>query len=509
MPISRKAFCFLCAAFLPVLYIFISSFVNPVIATQSISLLLEKKFDNSMFILSSDLFKVERRFKNNSLIERNMGGLENIEGCFQNSHILIADKILSVNSNDISVNSNLLVADITGGLSEFSQNNTVSGAQADNSLASLILVDDNFDNFSSLTSSKLYVARIQSNTYVPAYLRGVDFANYANLHLERGDGEEGVQAFYNSYGMAGEMSYGLTTLLNVDFDNPSITESETSLDMSELEQSSDRLPTKDIFKRFSNFKDMSLVSANEIESFDSGCSFLPEKSAPREFNKFHVVEAKDSVISIAKEYNITVSELMAANNLSSIELNRGSTLLVPEKLSIGSVALNLQPESVSEVQTTGSVKAKISLKGREEQPPSNLTAVSSSTNTFKRLLWPSVSRRITSRYGVRVHPIYRVKKFHNGIDIGAKYGSSIKAASDGVVVYSGWKSFYGRTIIIKHSNDLYTLYAHCSKLISKKGERVSRGAFIAKVGSSGLSTGPHIHFSVQKGGRFVNPMKYF
>ena len=505
MQISRKAVCFFSIAILPVCYIFFTSFINPVIATQSINLLLEKKFDNSMYILSADHFKIERKFKNKFLLNHNVSDLENIEGNFQNSNILIADKVLSAPPDYISLNSNIYVQNIAGDLSASSPVQGTDGTNAaESDLSSLILIDDKFESFSSLTANKLYVGKIQSETYVPAYLRGVDFANYASLHLERGVDEEENQ-FSGSYNFDGEMAYGLTTLLNVSFDNPSITESETSLDMSELDQSVDKLPTKDIFKRFSSFKDLNIVSANELEPFELDCSFLPEKSVPKEFNKFHVVEAKDSVISIAKEYNVTVSELMAANNLGTTTLSQGSTLLVPEKQNNANEAVLVLADKPINGGSDGKIEQRSSNKDIKIKTE-NMTA---DADSFKRMLWPSSSRRITSRYGVRVHPIYRVKKFHNGIDIGSSYGSIIKAAAAGTVVYSGWKSFYGRTVIIKHSNDLYTLYAHCSKLTVKKGERIGRGTQIAKVGSSGLSTGPHIHFSVQKGGRFVNPMKYF
>ena len=501
---TRKALCFFSIAILPVFYILFSSFTNPVIATQSINLLLEKKFDNSMFILSGDHFKLERKFKNKFLINYSASAAEDIEGSFQNSNILIADKVLSAPLDSVSVNSNVYAHNIAGDLTDAP---LPQGADCKNAsetdLSSLILIDDKFDSFSTLTANKLYVGRVQSETYVPAYLRGADFANYASLHLERDDKEE--NQFNGSYNFDGEMAYGLTTLLNVNFDNPSITESETSLDMSELEQATDKLPTNNIFKRFSSFQDLNIVSANELDSFELDCSFLPEKSAPKEFNKFHVVQAKDSVISIAKEYNITVSELMAANNLSSTALTQGATLLVPEKQHNANEAVLVFADKP--------LHGRSNIKSEPDKPAKDINIktenIASSADSFKRMLWPSSSRRITSRYGVRVHPVYRVKKFHNGIDIGASYGSIIKASSAGLVVYSGWKSFYGRTVIIKHSNDLYTLYAHCSKLTVKKGERVSRGAQIAKVGSSGLSTGPHVHFSVQKGGRFVNPMKYF
>jgi murein DD-endopeptidase MepM/ murein hydrolase activator NlpD len=506
MPISKKAFCFFYITILAVGCIFTVSLTNTVTATQSVNLLLEKKFDNSTFVIPDDYFKIERRFKNLSLAAGTLDGAEKIEGRFQNSNLLVAEKILSISPDYVSVNSNLFAQNISGDLvaspSEQPGENKTAG---ENDLSSLIVIGDNFESFQTLTSSKLYVAKIQNETYVPGYLRGIDFANYSGLHLERGEGEdEHLASDYEGFEGAAP-AFG--TLLSASYDNAMLSESETSLDMSELDQNADKLPTKDIFKRFSSFKDMNIVVANELNPVEIDCSFLPEKSAPREFNKFHVVETKDSVISIASGYNVTVSELMAANNLKTTALTPGSTLLVPARQAEGAES-GLTLASGGKSGENGRLEK--SADGRSVSGQNAEKTIARDDTSSRRMLWPSsVSRRVTSRYGVRVHPVYRVKKFHNGIDIGARYGSPIKAAADGVVVYSGWKSYYGRTVIIKHSGDLYTLYAHCSKLEAKKGARVSRGSLIAKVGSTGLSTGPHIHFSVQKSGSFVNPMKYF
>lgn len=123
--------------------------------------------------------------------------------------------------------------------------------------------------------------------------------------------------------------------------------------------------------------------------------------------------------------------------------------------------------------------------------------------------WPVPgSQRITSQYGYRIHPVYKTKKFHSGIDIGAGYGLNIVAAADGVVTLAATNGGYGKCIVINHGSGITTLYGHCSSLLVSSGESVSKGQVIAKVGSTGVSTGPHLHFEVRINGATTNPLPY-
>lgn len=131
-------------------------------------------------------------------------------------------------------------------------------------------------------------------------------------------------------------------------------------------------------------------------------------------------------------------------------------------------------------------------------------------NRFKYLasipdLWPA-SGRLTSRYGNRRNPFGRGTRFHKGIDIANSHGTNIKAAGTGVITYSGTRSGYGRVIIIKHSSGYETLYAHNSKNLVKVGEKVEKGQIIAKMGTTGRTTGCHLHFEVHKNGKPINPL---
>jgi murein DD-endopeptidase MepM/ murein hydrolase activator NlpD len=123
--------------------------------------------------------------------------------------------------------------------------------------------------------------------------------------------------------------------------------------------------------------------------------------------------------------------------------------------------------------------------------------------------WPCPSSTtISSEYGNRMHPVLGVYKFHNGIDIAASTGSAIVAAYKGTVVGAGYNSSMGNYVMIDHGDGLYTIYMHASALYVSTGQNVAKGDTIAAVGSTGRSTGPHLHFGVRLNGSYVNPHSY-
>lgn len=121
--------------------------------------------------------------------------------------------------------------------------------------------------------------------------------------------------------------------------------------------------------------------------------------------------------------------------------------------------------------------------------------------------WP-VHGRLTSYFGYRGSPFGRGgSEFHNGLDIANSYGTTIRAAGAGTVVSAGWESGYGQMIIIDHGYGYRTGYGHCSQILVEVGERVARGDAIGKIGTTGRTTGPHVHFTVTYRGRFIDPLE--
>lgn len=129
--------------------------------------------------------------------------------------------------------------------------------------------------------------------------------------------------------------------------------------------------------------------------------------------------------------------------------------------------------------------------------------------TGGEMLWPVAisGTSITSAYGVREHPIQGVVKEHTGIDIGnTPLGSPVVAAADGIVTYAGWLGGYGNCVMINHGDGIVTLYGHGNKILTSVNQEVKQGDIIMEVGSTGNSTGPHLHFEVRINGEYTNPL---
>jgi murein DD-endopeptidase MepM/ murein hydrolase activator NlpD len=220
---------------------------------------------------------------------------------------------------------------------------------------------------------------------------------------------------------------------------------------------------------------------------------LKTQSEKIENNRRAVSTQKNTVALLTQELLAQKSEFQAQanaqkSNIDRLKQDRGALEAAEEQLS----------------RDSNNIAALIQQR-MDEQSRSRISAVIPSTG----LMGYPCNGPITSPFGDRMHPILGYVRFHAGLDFGADYGSPIFAAQSGTVIHAGWYGGYGQSVIIDHGNGITTFYAHTSDLYVSEGENVQRGQAIAAIGSSGLSTGPHLHFEVRVGGEPVNPVSYF
>lgn len=157
-------------------------------------------------------------------------------------------------------------------------------------------------------------------------------------------------------------------------------------------------------------------------------------------------------------------------------------------------------------------KAAAEKAAAEKAAAEKAAAGNSGTTTYSSgrisMIWPCSSTRITSYFGKRTSPTAGASTYHQGLDIGASSGSAIYAAASGTVTSAGYNSARGNYVVISHGSGVSTVYMHCSAVYVSAGDSVSQGQTIAAVGSTGISTGPHLHFGVIEDGSYVNPLNY-
>ncbi len=188
-------------------------------------------------------------------------------------------------------------------------------------------------------------------------------------------------------------------------------------------------------------------------------------------SKTHIVRKGETLSSIARRYRVSVSSLKKLNRIKDVrDIKIGTRLVIPGT----------------------SRKTRASSGRRGSAPKTNI-----------KFIWPLKKVRVSSRFGIRS------SKKHDGIDLKARKGTTIMAAAGGSVIYSGWgPSGYGRVVIIKHSRNAITVYAHNRRNLVRQGERVRRGQRIATVGDSGRTTGYHLHFELRLNRMPVDPERY-
>lgn len=232
---------------------------------------------------------------------------------------------------------------------------------------------------------------------------------------------------------------------------------------------------------------------------------------PNQDGIFYVMKKGEKIEDIAKRYGVSMTKLNLANtNINTASLKTGDEVFLPGAKPEGVLEHREKDVKLVEAREVNKKMAqarnsRVSVKNqRTEKPQKGEVAVRSTSGGFR---WP-IMGRINSPFGWRYHPITKRRDFHTGIDIKANRNDPIKAAGAGRAVYSGWMGGYGKVLVIEHNNGQSTLYAHCSTLLVGKGANVTSGQLVAKIGTTGRSTGPHLHFEVRNGNSPVNPIKY-
>lgn len=228
----------------------------------------------------------------------------------------------------------------------------------------------------------------------------------------------------------------------------------------------------------------------------------------------------DDLEALRNEYDRTVAQL-ALDRASVAELTREAEerrqLLEQKRLEIEQLTVEVEAERSRQLQMLTDIDRTIELFETEldslerEQARLRQILADQQRNTTSEqpaaMSWP-VRGRISSLYGYRTHPITGAQKLHSGLDIAAPSGTPLVAAASGRVVYADWFGGYGLTVIIDHGGGIATLYAHQSRLGVQAGQQVSAGERIGYVGSTGQSTGPHVHFEVRSGGTPEDPLPW-
>ena len=215
------------------------------------------------------------------------------------------------------------------------------------------------------------------------------------------------------------------------------------------------------------------------------------------YRYYTILEDEDEKVHLAsfKEAEETIESLKEKQSTNSNDLS------IIEQYETELPELSSESNAISSLY-----KAKNAVKVSKSSAGSGKISTSRELNNNRINIGITLSKPVsgilTSRYG------YRWGRTHTGIDIGAHSGTTIKAAYSGTVSFSGWKGSLGNLVVITHGNGVQTYYGHCSKLLVSEGQKVSQGQSIAKVGSTGRSTGAHLHFEIRVNGSSLNPLGY-
>jgi murein DD-endopeptidase MepM/ murein hydrolase activator NlpD len=240
--------------------------------------------------------------------------------------------------------------------------------------------------------------------------------------------------------------------------------------------------------------------------------------------KFHKMKRGESYWDVSKLYNISIDTIIASNPfLKTLLAKEGIEIVIPSDEGV-----------LVAIDDSGDVPRMAALLGEKEPitrdykhfifdilslddirfiffkdaKPIIVSSWLQQLYNICRFFQPPIKGRYTSLYGNRYDPLFKQLSFHNGVDIVSRMGTPIYPVTDGIVSSVGWLDGYGLAIIIQHANGYISMYGHCLSIRVKKGDLVNKKTVIGQVGSTGRSTGPHLHFSMRRHGRTINPLLF-
>jgi murein DD-endopeptidase MepM/ murein hydrolase activator NlpD len=233
---------------------------------------------------------------------------------------------------------------------------------------------------------------------------------------------------------------------------------------------------------------------------------------------------------IAREYGVNIDTLISANPFwENLNAREKQTVVVPSKkgalhfvqdlgglenlssmYNVGRDKILVQKISFFKKMFSGlsDKKKPVAVFIQDIKPDASMmTRNLAKQFTLRQMFRSPLGGRYSSYFGQRKDPIINVGQFHDGVDIASPYGTPVGAACDGVVSAAGWMGGFGNAVIVEHRNGFRTLYGHLSVISVRQGQQVRAGNFIGRVGSTGWSTGPHLHFTLTQNGRYINPLQ--
>jgi len=245
---------------------------------------------------------------------------------------------------------------------------------------------------------------------------------------------------------------------------------------------------------------------------------LAQEKTPVLETKTYVLQKGDTLSSVANKFDVTLGTLISFNNIKNVrKVGRGASLVIPNF--DGVLYTVVQGDSLSSIARNNKVDYERILEANKLPTPVVapgqqifLPGATLSTWDLKQasgelFLYPSRGY-ITSRFGTRRDPFTGVRTFHNGIDIANALGTPVRASMAGTVTDTGFNSSYGNYVVVSHEGGFQTLYGHLKSFLVKVGQSVAQGQQIGLMGSTGYSTGNHVHFSIFKWNKALNPLNY-